>query len=88
VERVSLNGSITTSRAQRHSARQTNTCMSLAENNELKPNQTKPMLSAHLELSVRSYLHSFITGPFMSLLYSNIYSPVSASEKQSFTCLR
>jgi hypothetical protein len=54
----------------------------LAENIEAE--QTKPKLSAHLPLSVASYLHSFIKQPFMWLLYHNLLSPVSASGTHSF----
>ena len=57
----------------------------LAKSSEAE--QTKPMLSAHLPVSVGSYLYSFIKRPFTCLLYPNILSPVSASGKQSFTCL-
>lgn len=36
---------------------------------------------------MRSYLYSFITVPFMCLLYQSILSPVSISGKHSFTWL-
>ena len=76
----SLNGSIATSWAQQHYVKQTNTCLSLAKNSMVE--QTKPKLSAHPSVSVRSYLYSFIKPPFTCLLYQNILSPVSASSKQ------
>ena len=79
---VSLNVGITTSWSQQHYIRRNSTCMSLAKNSKVE--QTKPMLSAHLPLSVRSYS---IKPTFMCLLYQNILSPVSASGKHSFTCL-
>ena len=52
--------------------KQTNTCVSLVKSSEAE--QTKPMLSARLPLSVGSYLYSFIKCPFTCLLYSNTVS--------------
>jgi hypothetical protein len=72
------------SSAMLHDTRRTNACMLLAKNSEAE--QTKPMLSAHLPLSVGSYLYS-IKHPFTCLLYQNILSPGSSSGKHSSLCL-
>jgi hypothetical protein len=69
-----------TSWAQQRYVRQTSSCVALAKDS--KAEQTKPTLSAHLPLSVGSYLYSFSKSPFMCLLY--FLSPVSASGKHSF----
>lgn len=44
------------------------------------------MLTARLPLSVGSHLYS-IMGPFTCLLYSNIFSPVTASVRHPFPCV-
>jgi hypothetical protein len=82
---VSLHGGITTGWAQQCYARQIYTCVSLAKNSKME--QTKPMFSAHLPLSMGPYLYSFTMGSFTCLPYQNILSPVSALGKYSFPCL-
>jgi hypothetical protein len=68
---VSLNGSIITNWAQQRYVRWINECVSLAKNSKVE--ETKPRLSGHLPLPVRSYLYSFIKSPFTCLLYPNTF---------------